>query len=140
MNVLVIVEGSIHNNDNGGGFNVDDGFNVDGAGFNVDEINNSLDYAVDILNTPVLKDQAWEGEVMSVVNKHGQEYLCFLPNVPSMSESDMKRDDDILDQQVDISELLKPMETAPCLIKTVDWWTYEFCYGGVIMQYHLEGR
>ncbi|KAK4313059.1 hypothetical protein Pmani_015578 [Petrolisthes manimaculis] len=75
---------------------------------------------------------------MSVVNKHGQEYLCFLPNVPSMSESDMKRDDDILDQQVDISELLKPMETAPCLIKTVDWWTYEFCYGGVIMQYHLE--
>ncbi|XP_064109668.1 LOW QUALITY PROTEIN: protein OS-9-like [Macrobrachium nipponense] len=34
--------------------------------------------------------------------------------------------------------LLKPMETAPCLIKTVDWWTYEFCYGSVIKQYHLE--
>lgn len=36
--------------------------------------------------------------------------------------------------------LLKPMETAPCLIKTVDWWTYEFCYGSVIKQYHLEGK
>ena len=38
-----------------------------------------------------------------------------------------------------VSGLLKPMETAPCLIKTVDWWTYEFCYGSVIKQYHLEG-
>lgn len=47
--------------------------------------------------------EAWDGEVMTVVNKHGQEYLCFLPAVPAISESDVKRDDDILDQQVDIS-------------------------------------
>ncbi|NXQ39972.1 OS9 protein, partial [Catharus fuscescens] len=34
--------------------------------------------------------------------------------------------------------LLRPMGTAPCLLKTKDWWTYEFCYGRHIQQYHLE--
>lgn len=38
------------------------------------------------------------------------------------------------------AELLKPMEAAPCLIKKKDWWSYEFCYGSVIKQYHLEGK
>ncbi|XP_042210793.1 protein OS-9-like [Homarus americanus] len=103
---------------------------------NVDEIN-SIHYAIDILNKPVVKDQGWDGEVMTVVNKHGQEYICSLPSVAPL-DSDLKHDDDIFDQLVDISVLLKPMETAPCLIKTVDWWTYEFCYGSVIKQYHLE--
>ena len=32
------------------------------------------------------------------------------------------------------------MEGAPCLVTTKDWWTYEFCYGHVIKQYHLEGK
>ncbi|KAK8744618.1 hypothetical protein OTU49_000534 [Cherax quadricarinatus] len=103
---------------------------------NVDEIN-SIHYAIDILNKPVVRDQVWDGEVMTVMNKHGQEYICSLPSVAPL-DSDFKPDDDILDQLVDISVLLKPMETAPCLIKTVDWWTYEFCYGSVIKQYHLE--
>ncbi|XP_063873973.1 protein OS-9-like isoform X1 [Scylla paramamosain] len=103
---------------------------------NVDEIN-SVHYAVDILHKPVIKDQVREGEVMAMVNKYGQEYLCFLPAVVPL-HSEYKHDDDILDQLVDISVLLKPMETAPCLIKTVDWWTYEFCYSSVIKQYHLE--
>nr|XP_045624943.1 protein OS-9-like [Procambarus clarkii] len=103
---------------------------------NVEEIN-SIHYAIDILNKPVVKDQVWDGEVMTVKNKHGQEYICSLPSVAPL-DSDFKPDDDILDQLVDISVLLKPMETAPCLIKTVDWWTYEFCYGSVIKQYHLE--
>ncbi|NWV31050.1 OS9 protein, partial [Grantiella picta] len=37
-----------------------------------------------------------------------------------------------------VAELLRPMGTAPCLLKTKDWWTYEFCYGRHIQQYHLE--
>uniref|UniRef100_V9KAV9 Endoplasmic reticulum lectin n=1 Tax=Callorhinchus milii TaxID=7868 RepID=V9KAV9_CALMI len=37
-----------------------------------------------------------------------------------------------------VAELLKPMDAAPCLIKTKDWWTYEFCYGQYIKQYHIE--
>ncbi|XP_050714455.1 protein OS-9-like isoform X2 [Eriocheir sinensis] len=103
---------------------------------NIDEIN-SVHYAIDILNKPVIKDQVREDEVMTVVNRYGQEYLCFLPAVGPL-HPEYKHDDDILDQLVDISVLLKPMETAPCLIKTVDWWTYEFCYSSVIKQYHLE--
>lgn len=30
------------------------------------------------------------------------------------------------------------MKDAPCLLKTKDWWTYEFCYGRHIRQYHME--
>ncbi|XP_070310801.1 protein OS-9 isoform X4 [Odocoileus virginianus] len=30
------------------------------------------------------------------------------------------------------------MKDAPCLLKTKDWWTYEFCYGRHIQQYHME--
>nr|XP_038935415.1 protein OS-9 isoform X2 [Rattus norvegicus] len=30
------------------------------------------------------------------------------------------------------------MRDAPCLLKTKDWWTYEFCYGRHIQQYHME--
>ncbi|KAG7175388.1 putative OS-9-like [Homarus americanus] len=68
---------------------------------NVDEIN-SIHYAIDILNKPVVKDQGWDGEVMTVVNKHGQEYICSLPSVAPL-DSDLKHDDDIFDQLVDIS-------------------------------------
>ncbi|XP_068202661.1 protein OS-9-like isoform X2 [Palaemon carinicauda] len=103
---------------------------------NLDEIN-SIHYAIDILNKPVIKDQVYEGDVMTVINKYGQEYICSLPKI-APSDADAKSEENILDQLVDISGLLKPMETAPCLIKTVDWWTYEFCYGSVIKQYHLE--
>lgn len=39
---------------------------------------------------------------MAMVNKYGQEYLCFLPAVGPL-HSDFKHDDDILDQLVDIS-------------------------------------
>uniref|UniRef100_A0A8C3BNM6 Endoplasmic reticulum lectin n=1 Tax=Cairina moschata TaxID=8855 RepID=A0A8C3BNM6_CAIMO len=37
-----------------------------------------------------------------------------------------------------VAELLRPMGAAPCLVKTKDWWTYEFCYGKHIQQYHIE--
>ncbi|XP_055956807.1 protein OS-9 [Patella vulgata] len=30
------------------------------------------------------------------------------------------------------------METSACLIKTRDWWSYEFCYKKHIRQFHLE--
>ena len=46
--------------------------------------------------------QVREGEVMAMMNKFGQEYICFLPAVGPL-HSDFKHDDDILDQLVDIS-------------------------------------
>ena len=38
----------------------------------------------------------------------------------------------------DVATLLEPLTDLPCLFKTKDWWTYEFCYGRHIKQYHLE--
>ena len=43
-------------------------------------------------------------------------------------------------QVTDVKELLDPMENENCLMKTKDWWTYEFCYGNEIRQYHMEGK
>ena len=40
----------------------------------------------------------------------------------------------------DVKKLLDPMEDENCLLKTKDWWTYEFCYGSEIRQYHMEGK
>lgn len=46
--------------------------------------------------------QHLEGEVISVVNKHGQEFVCSLPSV-TPTDADNKSDENILDQLVDIS-------------------------------------
>ncbi|KAB7497801.1 Protein OS-9, partial [Armadillidium nasatum] len=110
--------------------------NVQTSLLNIEELN-SVHYNIDIVNSPVLKDQEWTSNIVKVTNKHGQEYICTLPEV-TIPENENKKEEDLLDQLVDISELLKPMESAPCLIKKKDWWSYEFCYGSVIKQYHLE--
>ena len=46
--------------------------------------------------------QEWEKEVLTMVNRHGQEYVCILPEVFT-SQSDSKKDENILDQLTDIS-------------------------------------
>ena len=30
------------------------------------------------------------------------------------------------------------MRELPCIFKTKDWWTYEFCHGRYLKQYHVE--
>ena len=85
-----------------------------------------------------------------MTNKFGQKYFCMLPK----SDNDDSEGDDIIDENgqkskspiktvngpAKIPELLLPMITEPCLVKTKDWWTYEVCYQKVAKQYHLEGE
>ena len=68
-----------------------------------------------------------------MVNKDGQKYTCSLPSDPVFSHEESKDE-----TESDIDELLRPLESAPCMLLTKDWWTYEVCYKKDIKQYHVE--
>uniref|UniRef100_A0A8C5P695 Endoplasmic reticulum lectin n=1 Tax=Leptobrachium leishanense TaxID=445787 RepID=A0A8C5P695_9ANUR len=75
--------------------------------------------------------------IVTISSKYKQHYECKLPAIAVKFHQD-KNEEEPTYSGLGISDLLKPMEAAPCLIKTKDWWTYEFCYGKHIQQYHIE--
>ncbi|KTG33550.1 hypothetical protein cypCar_00002653 [Cyprinus carpio] len=103
---------------------------------NLEELN-EMKYGIQILPDPVIMGQM--EDVMLVSNKYKQLYECRLP-----AQAVRFHQDPVSEPEVQgyigpgVPDLLKPMQTAPCLVKTKDWWTYEFCYGQHIRQYHLE--
>ncbi|KAJ8358717.1 hypothetical protein SKAU_G00152420 [Synaphobranchus kaupii] len=108
------------------------------AFLNLDELN-EMKYGIQILPDPVIMGQAKSEEVMLVSNKYRQLYECRLPAQAVRFHQDPTAEPDPQGYSgPGISELLKPMHGAPCLVKTKDWWTYEFCYGQHVRQYHLD--
>ncbi|KAL4655526.1 protein OS-9 isoform X1 [Arapaima gigas] len=105
---------------------------------NLEELN-EMKYGIQILPDPVIVGQTKTEDVMLVSNKYKQLYECRLPAQAIRFHQDPAAEPDPQGYSgPDISDLLKPMYSAPCLVKTKDWWTYEFCYGQHIRQYHLE--
>ena len=98
---------------------------------------NSVQYNVQILDTPVseteipmnLESETPAPPTMTMVNKEGQKYRCYLPLVP---ETDEKEDKTVEEAVPDIAKLLSPLEDGICMYKTKDWWTYEVCYKGSV--------
>uniref|UniRef100_A0A671M010 Endoplasmic reticulum lectin n=1 Tax=Sinocyclocheilus anshuiensis TaxID=1608454 RepID=A0A671M010_9TELE len=96
-----------------------------------------MKYGIQILPDPVIMGQM--EDVMLVSNKYKQLYECRLPAQAMRFHQDPVSEPDVQGYSgLGVPDLLKPMQTAPCLVKTKDWWTYEFCYGQHIRQYHLE--
>uniref|UniRef100_A0A673CTM2 Endoplasmic reticulum lectin n=1 Tax=Sphaeramia orbicularis TaxID=375764 RepID=A0A673CTM2_9TELE len=76
---------------------------------------------------------------MMVSSKYKQLYECRLPAQAVRFHQDLASEPDSQGYTgPDIPDLLTPMHSAPCLVKTKDWWTYEFCHHQHIRQYHLE--
>ena len=85
-----------------------------------------------------------------MVNKYGQKYHCLLPKQEEIKELNAKEDanenelEGAKEEVVELTgvskarKLLEPM-SQNCLFKTKDWWTYEFCYGRTVKQFHMEG-
>ncbi|XP_074836137.1 protein OS-9 isoform X2 [Carettochelys insculpta] len=96
-----------------------------------------LKYGIEIAAEPVLAGQSQPEDVVIVSSKYKQKYECRLPRAAMRIHQDMQEPPQSY-HGLGISELLRPMEAAPCLVKTKDWWTYEFCYGKHIQQYHVE--
>uniref|UniRef100_A0A8C1SPR7 Endoplasmic reticulum lectin n=1 Tax=Cyprinus carpio TaxID=7962 RepID=A0A8C1SPR7_CYPCA len=106
------------------------------AFLNLEELN-EMKYGIQILPDPVIMGQM--EDVMLVSNKYKQLYECRLPAQAVRFHQDPVSEPDVQGYSgPGVPDLLKPMQTAPCLVKTKDWWTYEFCYGQHIRQYHLE--
>ncbi|XP_001199284.2 protein OS-9 [Strongylocentrotus purpuratus] len=97
----------------------------------------SIHYDIDILEKPVLYGRPLHTSVVYLSSKFGQRYECQLPDVADVGKV---QDEEKTAAETGISYLLKPMELAPCLLKSKDWWTYEFCYGKHVRQFHLENN
>ncbi|XP_059727793.1 protein OS-9 isoform X2 [Haemorhous mexicanus] len=104
------------------------------AALNLQELS-ELKYGLEILAEPVLAGQ--RQDVVTVASRFKQRYECRLPPAAVGPPPGPPRDPRLYNGS-GVAELLRPMGTAPCLLKTKDWWTYEFCYGRHIQQYHLE--
>ncbi|XP_053285852.1 protein OS-9 isoform X3 [Pleuronectes platessa] len=108
------------------------------AFLNLEELN-EMKYGIQILTDPVILGQTNTEEVMMVSSKYKQLYECRLPAQAVRFHQDPASEADSQGYTgPDIPDLLTPMHSAPCIVKTKDWWTYEFCHGQHIRQYHLE--
>lgn len=103
---------------------------------NLEELS-EMRYGIEILPLPVLGGQSQASDVVIVSSKYKQRYECRLPAGAIHFQREREEETPAY-QGPGIPELLSPMRDAPCLLKTKDWWTYEFCYGRHIQQYHME--
>uniref|UniRef100_A0A5G2QZQ4 Endoplasmic reticulum lectin n=1 Tax=Sus scrofa TaxID=9823 RepID=A0A5G2QZQ4_PIG len=102
---------------------------------NLEELS-EMRYGIEILPLPVMGGQNQASDVVIVSSKYKQRYECRLPAGAIHFQREREEEAPAY-QGPGIPELLSPMKDAPCLLKTKDWWTYEFCYRH-IQQYHME--
>ncbi|XP_035552279.1 protein OS-9 isoform X7 [Canis lupus dingo] len=103
---------------------------------NLEELS-EMRYGIEILPLPVMGGQSQASDVVIVSSKYKQRYECRLPAGAIHFQREREEEAPAY-RGPGIPELLSPMKDAPCLLKTKDWWTYEFCYGRHIQQYHME--
>ncbi|CAK7297939.1 Protein OS-9 [Vulpes lagopus] len=103
---------------------------------NLEELS-EMRYGIEILPLPVMGGQSQASDVVIVSSKYKQRYECRLPAGAIHFQREGEEEAPAY-RGPGIPELLSPMKDAPCLLKTKDWWTYEFCYGRHIQQYHME--
>ncbi|KAM6215555.1 protein OS-9 [Rhynchocyon petersi] len=103
---------------------------------NLEELS-EMRYGIEIMPLPVMGGQNQASDVVIVSSKYKQRYECRLPAGAIHFQREREEEAPAY-QGPGIPELLSPMRDAPCLLKTKDWWTYEFCYGRHIQQYHME--
>ena len=118
-------------------------FFTSGSVMNLEELS-SVQYSVRIARDPVMENtpqvifilsKKWFSFLyhftqdsepsLTMVNMDGQKYTCSLPKTPDLITDGEKTEDE---PEVDIEQLLSPLESAPCMFLTKDWWTYEVCY------------
>lgn len=116
----------------------------------VDDLKHSQ-FEISIRNKPVLLNSFYDGSLtdedeshsdddlpensLVLSSKYGQLYQCSIPSVPAKDHSKDQSENVSAESVV---KLLSPMKDGPCLFYTKGWWSYEFCYGREVKQYHFE--
>ncbi|XP_055859543.1 protein OS-9-like isoform X2 [Biomphalaria glabrata] len=96
----------------------------------------SVYYGLDILSEPIVVNTYAPLGSVYVTSKYGQQYQCSFPDHSTIDKQ--KEEEEKIAIETGIIEMLKPMGLKDCLFKTKDWWSYEFCYGKYIRQFHME--
>ncbi|XP_059174409.1 protein OS-9-like [Physella acuta] len=96
----------------------------------------SVYYGLDILSEPVVVSKQVPIGAVHVTSKYGQQYQCTFPD--HTTEEKKKEEEEKIAVETGIVEMLRPIGLKDCLFKSKDWWSYEFCYGKYIRQFHME--
>jgi len=126
---------------------------VTSVGFlDIDDLKHSQ-FEISIQAKPVLIDNRYDNDLQSgdssltpkaasnmpdnhiiLGSKYGQLYQCALPADAIKEDGETSK----AASAKDVIKLLGPLKHGPCLFYTKGWWSYEFCYGLEIKQYHFE--
>ncbi|CAL1544109.1 unnamed protein product [Lymnaea stagnalis] len=101
----------------------------------IDELK-SVYYGLDILSEPVVINKDVPVGAVHVTSKYGQQYQCTFPDHSTAERK--KEQEEKIAIETGIVDMLKPIGLKDCLFKSKDWWSYEFCYGKYIRQFHME--
>jgi protein OS-9 len=74
--------------------------------------------------------------VVIMTSRSGQRYSCAIPrpkDLLSSSGSNLSTD-----PVIPVTSLLEPLRSN-CIYRIEGWWTYEFCYGQHLLQFHQDG-
>ncbi|XP_070174955.1 protein OS-9-like isoform X2 [Littorina saxatilis] len=96
----------------------------------------SITYGINIVKEPIIIPETPPETAITVTSRHGQRYQCDYPS--HHQQRQQQEEEEKIALETGVVELLKPLASQPCLIKIKDWWTYEFCYGKHIRQFHAE--
>jgi len=64
----------------------------------------------------------------------GRLVTCFLPKQEGSGDTSKEQD-----AGTDVEEVLEPLKRN-CLVRNSGWWSYEFCYGEHVRQYHEDEK
>lgn len=110
--------------------------------FDLYEIEN-LKYNFEIQNEPISKNDLLDASFILITNKHGQLYGCNLTDVLNTlneinnSDSD-KQAFNFTYIKTEVDRVLGQLDkTNVCITKNQGWWSYEFCLGKYIHQFHV---
>eukprot|EP00833_Pecoramyces_ruminatium_P014826 jgi/Orpsp1_1/1188858/evm.model.d7180000067740.1 len=79
-----------------------------------------------------------KNEVIKMISKENNEhYICEIPKVKKGKDKIIRRSN--VSNVKNALALLEPLKNK-CLYHTNGWWSYEFCYGKSIRQYHIAAK
>jgi len=95
------------------------------------------DQVLDKKEVEVLERET-KNEIIKMISKENNEhYICEIPKVKKKKEKIIRRSN--VSNVKTALALLEPLKNK-CLYHTSGWWSYEFCYGKSIRQYHIADK